>query len=74
MMSADYYEHSRNSLKGFSMLKLTRNVNESIMLYTSDGPIEVVICKINGSQISVGINAPQNVNIVRAEIDETKAS
>lgn len=51
------------------MLSLTRNVDESIMLYTSDGAIEVIIRQVNGQQVRVGIIAPQHVNIVRSEID-----
>lgn len=50
------------------MLSLTRNVNESIILNTSDGPIEVIIRQINGKQARVGIIAPQQVNIARKEI------
>ena len=51
------------------MLSLTRNVNESIMLYTTDGPIEIVVTKIKGQQARLGFVAPQTVNIVRTEID-----
>jgi carbon storage regulator CsrA len=54
------------------MLSLTRNVNESIMLYTTDGPIEIVVTKIQGQQARIGIAAPKAVNIVRSEIDETE--
>ena len=50
------------------MLKLTRNVNQIILIDTSDGVIEVVICEVNGQQVRVGISAPQSVNIVRKEI------
>jgi carbon storage regulator CsrA len=54
------------------MLSLTRMVNESIMLYTTDGPIEVVVTKVDGKQVRIGIAAPQAVEIVRSEIDDRK--
>lgn len=51
------------------MLKVTRNINESITIHTRDGIIEVFICNINGGQARVGVDAPDDVSIWRSEID-----
>ncbi|MES2822459.1 MAG: carbon storage regulator [Pseudomonadota bacterium] len=50
------------------MLKLTRNISQSVFLHTSDGVIEVTICSVDGCQVRLGFDAPQSVNIVRSEI------
>jgi len=50
------------------MLVLTRREGETVILETSDGPIEVSIGAINGSQIRVGFKAPKSVGIVRGEL------
>jgi carbon storage regulator len=52
------------------MLVLTRREGDTVILETSDGPIEVSIAGINGSQIRVGFKAPKSVKIVRGEIKE----
>ena len=52
------------------MLVLTRREGDTVILETSDGPIEVSIAEINGSQIRVGFSAPKSVKIVRGEIKE----
>ena len=54
------------------MLKLTRKLNESIILQTTDGLIEVLISKVNGAQVGVGIKAPPQVNIYRKELSQPK--
>lgn len=51
------------------MLKLTRNISQSVFLHTSDGVIEVTICSVDGCQVRLGFDAPQSVNIVRSEIE-----
>jgi len=52
------------------MLSLSRYPNESIFLFDEkDNPIaEIKINSHKGSQISVGIQAPRSVGIVRAEL------
>lgn len=52
------------------MLVLTRREGDTVILETSDGPIEVSIAEINGSQIRVGFKAPKSVDIVRGELKE----
>lgn len=50
------------------MLVLTRKVGESIIIGDN---IEVKIVAIDGDQIKVGINAPNDVKIYRDEIYKT---
>jgi carbon storage regulator len=48
------------------MLVLTRKENESILI---DGDqITLTILKIRGNQISLGIQAPKEVSVLRAEL------
>jgi carbon storage regulator len=47
------------------MLILTRRAGETIMI----GPdIEVTVMAVNGSQVRLGIKAPQNVQVDREEV------
>jgi carbon storage regulator CsrA len=50
------------------MLTLTRRPGEKLILETSDGPIEVVLNKIDGQQAKIGIAAPDSVIIRREEL------
>jgi len=56
------------------MLILTRREGETVILETSDGPIEVSIGEINGSQIRVGFKAPKSVRILRGELKEQESA
>ena len=47
------------------MLILTRNIGQSIRI---GDDIEVRVLSFNGSQVSIGVNAPANVDIHREEI------
>lgn len=47
------------------MLVLARRLNESIII---GNDIEVVIVDIKGDQVKIGIKAPKNVSVNRAEI------
>ncbi len=47
------------------MLILTRRKGESI---TIDGDIEVTVVDISGGTVRVGIDAPDEINIVRNEL------
>ncbi len=49
------------------MLVLTRNENESIIIGQD---IYVTILEVKGRQVKVGIEAPEEVNIVREEISD----
>ena len=50
------------------MLVLTRREDESITLITDQGKIEVIVTKINKSQVQIAIVAPDEVEIVRTEL------
>jgi len=64
------------------MLSLTRHENESLFIQLAkdvdpnmtvvelfkDGPIEVYVHDLRKTQIKIGIQAPQELNIVRAEM------
>ena len=52
------------------MLGLTRKPGEFVTLYTSDGPIRIYVKEIKGLQVRIGFDAPDDVEIVRGEIDE----
>jgi carbon storage regulator CsrA len=48
------------------MLILSRKMGEKIMIGDS---IEVTVSRISGNRVTLGISAPNNVHIVRAEIE-----
>lgn len=50
------------------MLVLSRKLGESIRI---DDNIEVVITSIQGSRVTLGITAPKNIPIQRAELQST---
>lgn len=49
------------------MLVLQRSVNESVVI---DGGIRIKVVKIVGTRVTLGIEAPDDVRIVREEIIE----
>lgn len=49
------------------MLVLSRKKNERIMI---GDDIEIIIVEIKGDQIKIGVNAPKNVAVHRAEVYE----
>lgn len=49
------------------MLVLSRKKNESIIIGDN---IEIVIVDIKGDQVKVGVKAPKNVTVHRAEVYE----
>lgn len=51
------------------MLSLARREKETLHFYTSDGLIAVTVRVIKGNQVKLSIDAPENVNVVRSEID-----
>jgi carbon storage regulator len=52
------------------MLVLTRKENESIVI---DGKITVTLLEIGGGRIRLGIEAPQDIPVVRSELLEPAA-
>lgn len=49
------------------MLVLSRRLDESIVI---DGGIRVTVLRIQGREIRLGVEAPRDVRIMRAELDE----
>jgi len=57
------------------MLILSRKPNESIEVTTLDGDtINLMITKINGSQVKVGVTAPADCSILRKELIEASST
>ena len=52
------------------MLVLGRREQENINIYTSDGEIEIMVTKIHDNQVKIGIIAPDDVEIVRGELED----
>lgn len=50
-------------------LALARRVGQSVVLHTTDGPIEVRVTRVESGNIYLGINAPRKVQIVREELE-----
>ena len=48
------------------MLVLSRKIGERIVI---DGRITVVVNRVAGNRVTLGIEAPQNVKIVRGELE-----
>ena len=52
------------------MLVLTRKVNQSILIGED---IHITILEVDGDKVSIGIDAPRSVKIVRSELlEETR--
>ena len=49
------------------MLVLTRKVGEKLVI---DGIITVVVTKISGDRITLGIEAPRDVKVLRGELNK----
>ncbi len=58
-------------LKEDPMLVLSRKVGEKLVI---DGNIIVEVVKIQGNRITIGINAPADVKILRGELKQPKAT
>ena len=57
------------------MLILSRRPGESIYIYTDvREQITVKVCRVEGSQVKVGIEAPSNVGVSRGELDKKRAA
>ena len=53
------------------MLVLSRKIGEKLVI---DGNIIVEVVKIQGNRISLGIVAPSDVKILRAELNQPKSN
>lgn len=49
------------------MLVLTRKKNQSIMINDN---VEIIIVDIKGDQVKIGVKAPRNISVHRAEVYE----
>lgn len=49
------------------MLLLAQHERETIILETSDGPIEVRLTRLDDHEARIGIDAPSTVRIIRRE-------
>mgnify|MGYP001546948413 CR=1 FL=1 len=49
------------------MSLFTRREGQSLVLRTSDGPIEVKLAYLNGEHVRIEIDAPRSVEIIRKE-------
>ena len=56
------------SLKGHQMLVMSRKPQQSVTIKCSDGPIVIKIVSNSKSQTRLGIEAPEEVNILRTEV------
>jgi carbon storage regulator len=58
-----------DSHEAYTMLILTRRAGEALRI---GDDIEVTVMAVNGSQVRIGINAPRDIAVDRAEIAERK--
>lgn len=52
------------------MLVLGRFKGQSVVIAPSAEPIKIEVCYIRGSKVGIGIDAPEDVTIVRSELLE----
>lgn len=52
------------------MLVLSRKRDESIIIQTRDGLIEVMVIDVIGNKVRLGIDAPESVPVHRQEVHE----
>ncbi len=53
------------------MLILSRKPEESVMIQTQDGSIEIVVTEIATGKVRLGISAPHGCKILRKELVQT---
>jgi len=52
------------------VLVLTRRKNESLIIQTDLGDVEVKVLHIKGTQVHIGIDAPREIPVIRREVLE----
>jgi carbon storage regulator CsrA len=62
-------DFSKSLAKGTAMLVLGRKVGESIVI---DGGIVVTVMEIKGERVRVGVHAPRDVTVLRAEVQDDR--
>ena len=55
-------------------LIVSRKLNESIIIKTEQGQIEIIVASIHKSRVSVKIECPREYLILRKELDKAPAS
>lgn len=50
------------------MLILTRRIGETLVIGEGDNRVEVIILGIKGGQVRIGVDAPKDVPVHRAEV------
>lgn len=50
------------------MLVLTRKQSECITIFTTDGPIRVMVVRLERGQARIGVDAPRHVRVMRDEL------
>jgi carbon storage regulator len=61
---------SNRTQRRIKMLVLSRKIGEKLVI---DGNITVEVVKVQGNRITIGIQAPSNVKVLRGELKEPKA-
>jgi len=50
------------------MLVLSRKIGQTIIVETEKGPIEIVVTRIEGGSVRLGIEADKSIQIQRGEV------
>ena len=50
------------------MLVLSRKTNQTIVIQTEKGPIQIVVRAVEGGRVKLGIEADKSIQIMRGEV------
>ena len=53
------------------MLVLSRRTNEKLIIETTDGVVVVVVTRVKGDTVRLGIDAPRTVRVWRKELHDS---
>jgi carbon storage regulator CsrA len=53
---------------GLEMLVITRRTESGFVIDTSDGPIRIIVIRITGGNVRLGIDAPKHCEVLRDEL------